>query len=179
MLLFPDPGAKRIYEIFAVTYWNVQIFGKTHTRHDAHKHCPFPYLAVMLCTVLGCLCSPRIYLSKPSLPKLYTKNFFPPGDSTWQICTLRQLWHEIQFIISINLLLAFQVWQLEYTCCNFNFKSITRNNHVGSLGLHFLSNCCLCFHTNGNLGGDFPLELPPLPRSRRPSQGKCGPLVNP
>ena len=46
MLLFPDPGAKRIYEIFAVTYWNVQIFGKTHTRHDAHKHCPFPYLAV-------------------------------------------------------------------------------------------------------------------------------------
>ena len=63
MLLFPDPGAKRIYEIFAVTYWNVQIFGKTHTRHDAHKHCPFPYLAVMLCTVLGCLCSPRIYLN--------------------------------------------------------------------------------------------------------------------
>ena len=63
MLLFPDPGAKRIYEIFAVTYWNVQIFSKTHTRHDAHKHCPFPYLAVMLCTVLGCLCSLRLNLN--------------------------------------------------------------------------------------------------------------------
>ena len=68
---------------------------------------------------------------------------------------------------------------MEYTCCNFNFKSITRNNHVGSLGLHFLSNCCLCFHANGNLGGDFPLDQPPLPRSSRPSEEKGGPLDNP
>ena len=37
----------------------------------------------------------------------------------------------------------------------------------------------LCFYTNGNLGEDCPLELPPLPRSRRPSQGKGGPLDNP
>ena len=56
---------------------------------------------------------------------------------------------------------------------------LTRNNHVGSLGLHFLSNCCLCFHANGNLGGDFPLDQPPLPRSSRPSQEKGGPLDNP
>ena len=55
----------------------------------------------------------------------------------------------------------------------------TRSNNEGSLGLHFLSNCCLCFYANGNLGGDFPLELPPLPRSRRPSLGKGGPLDNP
>ena len=37
------------------------------------KHCPFPYLAVMLCTVLGCLCSARLNLNYryPSwLPRL-------------------------------------------------------------------------------------------------------------
>ena len=54
-----------------------------------------------------------------------------------------------------------------------------KNNRVGSLGLHFLSNCCLCFFTNGNLGGDFPLDQPPLPRSSRPSEEKGGPLDNP
>ena len=150
------------------------------------KHCPFPYLAVMLCTVVGCLCSARLNLNYryPSwLPRLSFLQETQLGryESLSLTCPFLHSCSIHQIIMPCRSIYQFHTpTYFRRTPAAASTKTeLTRYNHVGSLRLHFLSNCCLCFHTNGNLGGDFPLDQPPLPRSSRPSQEKGGPLDNP